>query len=190
MIGETPTARTRLVVWKVSGGHDLELVGRSAEPLTFRVHWLGRRSYMCPGVDCPACEQHVGSKWLGLWACDAFYRIGEPPRLGLLELTEGAFDCLRMLRLSEGLESFYGLRVIASRRSKRSVLQFELGALGANVESDRQLVPINLVADAAATLFGLPSCQRDVEFSTWEASAMDVARTLIGRALATMAREG
>ncbi len=66
MIGEKLSRRTKIALLKVKGGMSCEVVCLADEPLGFRVHWLGKRSFMCPGVDCAADFAGVGSRWWGV----------------------------------------------------------------------------------------------------------------------------
>ena len=185
MIGEFPSSRTRIRVAKVNGGHDAELVLRSSDAFCFRVHWLGARSYMCPGEECPACEQSIGSKWVGMIAVDVLLRSGAEPLFRLLELTESAYECLRFLRVAEGLADLVGLRVHVTRRFNKSPLHFELAELVEAGTEPRDVVPLRFVADAAATLYGLPNLGPEETVEAWEPRAKLAAASLIGRVLSS-----
>lgn len=186
MFGEEPTGRTRVPVIKVPGGSHVLVMLRCKVVLGLRVHWMGRRSYVCPGDDCPACEQHVGSRYSGLVAVDLWRGNGTPVGFGLLELTDGAYSRLVFLRESLGSVNLYGLQVLASRRRSRGPLRFDLSDEGETPFEARPPWSMERIADAAATLYGLPPLIDGMTFSKWEVIAQVAARRLLARAVTSL----
>lgn len=183
MLGEKPSTRTKLPVLKIRGGMSSELVSASPDVLSFHTHWLGTRSYMCPGVDCPACFAGVGAKWLGLLGV----RVPVPHTVHwtvhVLELTSMAYQKLLGLSRMCDCESLLGFHFAASRRSKKSTLGFEpleqTGLPGAAM----RVLPAWALLDAAATLYGLPSAPQSLSREEWEASAVPRAAQLLRAAI-------
>lgn len=186
MFGEKPTGRTRVPVIKVPGGSNVVVRMRCKDVLGLHVHWLGRRSYVCPGDDCAACEQHVGSRWSGFVAVDLWRGNNSGIAFGLLELTEGAWSGLQFMRESVGHESILDLCVVAGRRRTRGALRFSLPEEDVSFGETRKAWRTEHIADAAATLYGLPPLRGDQKFATWEPLAKDAARRLVARALNSM----
>lgn len=187
MIGEIPVQRVRVPVFKVKGGHDALFVVRSEEVFGFHAHWLGTRSYMCPGTDCSACEQFVGSRWHGFLAVDLCVGSGGELRHGLLEITESAYGRLQFLRNALGRDDFVGLRVCASRRSSRSPLRLEQPEEGCPVVEATRAVGKPFIASATATIYGLPSPGDGEPLSLWEVKAAEAARLMLGKVMAKLA---
>lgn len=186
MIGEMPTSRTRLAVFKIRGKQSVCCTFRSAEVASFSLHWLGRRSFICPGLDCPADEQSVGSRWSAFAAAD--FSFGDPERreFGLLEFTESAYERLRFMRQAEQRPDFVGLRCVASRRRDKAPLRFDLPDEGPSYVAATKSLAKMVLIDAVATLYGLPVISPGEELASWEERAMPVARRLIGRAIRAM----
>lgn len=183
MIGEMPSKRTKMPLLKVRGGMQIEIVSLCREPLGFHSHWLGTRSYMCPGIDCPACFAAVGTRWVGFMPVS--YKVGqeETARVGVLELTAGAYDAMAGLTRMLGLKNLFGVRFSASRRSKRASLRVEPLDSVDSVPIKVQEFPEHLLLDAMATLYGLPSCPDELDRASWEALAIPKATAMIRQAL-------
>lgn len=187
MFGECPSNRVRLPVFKVKGGHDVLLTLRSRDVLGFGAHWLGARSFMCPGLDCPACEQFVGARWKGLLAVELHSGSGRETRFGLIEVTESAYGRLRFLRESYGRTEYCGMRVVASRRSAKSPLVFAEGEVGSTFDESAKAVEAIYVASAVATLYGLPSPGPDESLKDWQEHASGSACIALQAALSKVA---
>lgn len=183
MFGEKPSARVRMAVLKVEGGHSALFIVRSREVFGFTAHWLGARSLLCPGADCAACEQFVGGRWRGVIAVDQLIKDGQQRRHGLLEVTEGCFQGLEFLRRAAGLESLCGLRVCAFRRSRKAPLILREPEEGTPTNEAAGEVGTEVVAGAVATLYGLPSLAPGEGVSDWEPRAMVRAREMVAQAV-------
>lgn len=184
MIGEKPTYRTRLSVLKLRSNHVEVLRSLVPDVFSFHVHWLGGRSLMCPGDDCPACFQGVGAKWLGLLYCQRFDLQQRKLQYGLVEFTELAFNKLSSLRDACGREDLSGWVFTAHRKSRRSPLSFALPDCEEIVPPSWSAFDETRVADGVATLYGLPSLAPGESLSEWEARARDAARAMLSRCLA------
>ena len=183
MIGERPSLRTKLPVVKVKPGGSLEVVIVSEEPMTFHAHWLGDRSYMCPGVDCPACFAGVGARWHGFVCVRWSLPHGSARPMGLLELTETAYNRLDGLRRMFDLGNLYGLGAVLERRTKKSPMRAEpLDDVKRAVDGGKP-VPFWVLIDAVATLYGLPACPGGEFVDGWERAAVPRASQLIRSAL-------
>lgn len=183
MLGERPTSRTKLPVVKVRAGQTMACVIACDEVVCCQVHWLGTRSYMCPGVDCPACFAGVGAKFLGFVAIRFVCRPTGQLELGLLELTGPAYEKLDGLRMLEGASTLFQLPIEFARKSKRSSLSVNLWDGGAVLPKVIKLVPEWYVLDGVATLFGLPMCRPDMTGADWSSAAVPRAAQLIRGAL-------
>lgn len=188
MIGEQPTSRTKIQVIKVRGGSSLKAVVCCEEPLTFFVHWLGTRSFMCPGVDCAACFAGVGAKWLGLLGVRYEIPHAERAPFGVLELTSAAYERLLGLARLEGEAQLYKMVVEFSRRSKRSSLAAEPCEIPSLQAVVKRPVPEWYLLDGAATLYGLPSCREGMSLADWQAAAIPRSAQLIRAALPAAVR--
>lgn len=187
MIGELPSKRTRVPVHKVRGGSHVEIVVRSRTVFGFHSHWLGKRSFMCPGKECAACEQSIGSRWHGFIAIDLRFPGGREKRFGLLEITESAYGRLEFIRESFGMSDFVGLRCFACRRSQKAPLRFVEADEGESIVAEAKPIEVEFVADASATIYGLPSIGVGQSLKEWERNAIPAARTMIGSAVARLA---
>jgi len=190
MLGEVPVSRVRMKVFKVGGGHDVDCIVRSADVLGFQLHWLGVRSFMCPGSDCPACAEHVGAKWRGLLGVDVLEGSTGGRKCGLIELTDSALGRLRFVADCVGGSGFLGLHIVASRKGIRSPMRIEEATPGAARVAGVREIRSEIVAAAVATLYGLPSPGPGDGLREWEVRAADVARVIIGKAMSRLALNG
>lgn len=187
MFGEKPSDRVRLPIFKVKGGSNAFFVVRARDVVGFMLHWLGSRSYVCPGSECAACEQHVGAKWRGLLAVARLAGSAGDWRGGLLEITDNAYGRLRFVQALEGFDDFLGLRVVASRRSNKSPLAFEEASCGQSERPESKEVREEVVRAALATLYGLPSPGPGETLAAYEERASSAARIMIVRVMSRMA---
>lgn len=183
MIGEMPSTRSKLTILKVKGGMRVEVVLLSAEPLGFNVHWLGTRSYMCPGVDCPACFAAVGSRWAGMQPVRWFNEKHRDGYVGVLEFTGGTYERLAGLQKMLGLQTLLGVPCRVTRSRDRAVLRVEPTIEDQDGVRDVKAFPQWLLLDAMATLYGLPSCPDGLAKSEWETLAVPRAAQMIRVAL-------
>ena len=181
-----PSRRTRVPVLKIKGGGHVLLIVRSAKVVSFTLHWLGRRSYICPGTGCPACEQCVGSRWSAFAGAEYSFGTPEQRSFGLLEFTEGAYERLRFMRETEGRPDFVGLRVVASRSRDRAPLRFDLPDEGPCFVASAKAWDHALLIDALATLYALPALVDLSELERWEKACESRSRLMLGRALAAL----
>lgn len=179
MIGEQPSARTKITLVKIKGGMTCELVCLGEEPLGFRVHWLSTRSFMCPGVDCVACYAGLGSRWVGMMPVRWSSRQSEGVHVGILEGTASTFERSAGLLRMHGYDSHLGVRCIASRTRDRGCLRLE--PFEPDEEGWREVkeFPAWLLLDAMATLYGLPSCPEGLDRGDWECTAIPQAGRMI-----------
>lgn len=179
MLGEMPTTRTKLQVVKIAAGGKMRISVVSEKPVTCHVHWIGDRSYMCPGIDCQACFGGVGARWHGFLAVRWEVQGRRIAPLGLLELTESSYERLMGICKMFDLPHLFGLQVELTRRSKKSMIRAE----PTEGQDDDVLVrtpfPHWMLMDAVATLYSLPPCQNDGEVSSWESKAIPRAATLV-----------
>ncbi len=183
MFGEKPVGRTKVQILKIRGGQNVHVQFRAAEPLAFHIHWVGDRSFICPGDDCPACHSSLGSRWVGILPVVWFTADQKQAYSGVLELTTSAYERLCGLLRMEGRMGLLGLQVHASRRTDRSPLRVEPVPVGAEIAAPCKAVEQDFVADAVSTIWGLPACVRGMKLKEWEARAMPRARALLGVAV-------
>jgi hypothetical protein len=186
MIGEMPSRRTRLTVIKQPPGVTWFYQLAANQPFSFMAHWLGKRSYLCPGSDCPACAQHIGAKWIGVVLV---YTLDDNKRVrgrGLLELTESAWHALDDAAAGSGWPLAEGTQFGLSRPSKRRSLKVEYFGKVNVIRRPEDVDPQRVLTDAVATLYGLPSLAPGEEISSWADRSVDTARSLIKRALGSL----
>ncbi len=183
MIGEMPSSRTKITIVKVKGGMRVEVVCLAERPLGFFVHWLATRSFMCPGIDCPACFAAVGNRWVGMLPVRYSVPHSEDTHVGVLELTAGTMERLRGLCQMEGIDTLAGLSCVATRRADRSSLLLEPARDGLVSAELKKVFPEWLLLDAMATLYALPSCPKGMTRSEWEVTAIPKAKQLVRVAL-------
>lgn len=179
MIGEMPTTRTKLPIMKVRAGVTMQVVIAAEEPVGVYTHWLGARSYICPGVDCPACYAAIGAKWLGLLPVKHAPPHAEASSLFVLELSSVPYERLAGLQRLEGLSSLYDQPIEVRRRTKRSPLVIEPIEKSPLPDTLKRPVPRWLVLDGLATVYGLPPCRDAMTPEEWEAVAMPRAVELL-----------
>lgn len=160
-----------------------EFVCVATDVVGFSVHWLGNRSYMCPGVGCPACFSAVGARWLGILPIRWSVPQSDDVRYGFLELSSGTYERFDSLRRMLALKSFLGLPAVASRSRDRSSLRCEPGISDRSELIEVKAMPDWMARDAIATLYSLPSCHEEMSVQDWEAAAMPKAMQLIRVAL-------
>lgn len=186
MIGEMPSRRTRIRVAKFTPGTERELICRSAEAFSCHGHWLGKRTFICAGEDCPACMQGVGAKWIGLVAVDLIHPKTRQQELCTLEMTDNGFRALELQAEAAGLKDLLHVWVTVSRRSQRAMLRVGPSPADFAVPELRSPVSNEKLTDAAATLFGLPNLAPGESVEKWAPRAAEAARGMIGRALSLM----
>jgi len=183
MIGEMPSSRTKVQVLKVRGGSAMEVVPIVREPLGVHVHWLGVRSFMCPGRECPACFAAVGSRWAGFLPVRWKVQQSAAVHVGILELTGGTFERVQGLLRMVGLRDMLGVKTRASRGRDRGPLRLEPLIESVDDVDEVKEFPGWMLRDAIATLYGLPSCPEGLSGGDWEAIAIPHAVKLIRVAL-------
>lgn len=167
MVGESRgKSRVRLPLLKVASGGEVEALILSDAVASVRVHWIGRRSYLCPGGDCPCCLI-AESRWVGFLLVRVCQRGGD--RVYLLEVTGSAYDRLVGLLKMEGVESIRGVQVSARRERAKAPLLLE--PLGSFDLSKVAVVPVERVYDALATVYGMPSFMDEETVQQWEERA-------------------
>jgi len=180
MIGERYEQRTRLAVLKVRVGTGFRVSLLRGEPLGHIVHWLGKGSFLCPGVRCPACLASTGARWVGLMPCRLHGADGSR-RTVLVEFSGDAWARLAGLLRFEGVDCGVGVEVELSRKSMRGGLIAE-GVLCGEAEKVRPLADWVLV-DALATLYGLPRCLEGWGPEEWTERVREVVVGKLERAL-------
>lgn len=186
MIGEIPSRRVRMPVFKFSGGQSGEVLVRSRDVFGFHAHWLGKRSFMCPRTECAACDQFVGSRWHGLLAVDINADSRGDWRTGLLEITESAYGKFQFFRDSFGTKDFLGMRISVSRRGRKSPLYVSETLEGSKIVEETSEIGTEIVAAATATLYGLPSPEPGSPIGAWEEVAVRATREMISKAISRM----
>lgn len=180
--GNAGPSRVRMTLLKVASGGSVKGVVLSDAVASLRVHWIGRRSYICPGVECPCCLI-AESRWVGFLVVRVAVRGGD--RLFLLELTSGAFDRFVGLCKLEGWDSFYGVMFQALRERTKGPLIVE--PVEMLMSTGGSPIVLRGVYDALATIYGLPGFREGEEVASWEERASAAA----GRAIRlAMEREG
>lgn len=174
MIGEVPSrSRIRMRLLKVQPGSTVDCVIVGSELASLRLHWIGGRSYVCPGGDCPACLE-IASRWSGFLPVSVVMRPASPKGVYLLEVTEAAwarFDDL--CRLAE-LRELFRLHVSVMRRRRKEPLLME--PLDHVVLGERNPVSVSMCYDALATLYCLPSFMEGETPADWSARVESAAR--------------
>lgn len=183
MVGELPSSRTKFRVFKVKPGSDMACLSRVKDVMGFHVHWLGKRSYMCPGAECVACEEMVGSRWNGLLGVDVTIDGNGTTRFGLIELSESSYSRLMFVKECEGFKDLFGLRFNVGRQKKRSPIIFTQSADCTVLISNIAEVVDTVIGDACSTLYGLPSVMKGETVSEWSERSSHAARMLISRAV-------
>lgn len=169
MVGEQLTrSRMRMRLLKVNAGSMCEAVIVGGELATLSLHWIGRRSYVCPGEDCPACME-CGSRWAGFLPVMVAMGPGSPKGVCLLEVTAPAWGRFDGLVRMEALGELFGIRVsIMRRRVKESLL---IDPLGREDLGTRKPVSAAVCYDALSTLYGLPWLRDGESIEAWSARA-------------------
>jgi len=185
MIGEVPVKRVRLGVLKVRSGMVAEGVIVVRQVLGFHVHWLLKRSYMCPGAQCAACFAGVGARWNGFVVVRA--DVGNAHELRLLELSATGFERLAGLVRMQGWPDLAGVRFRAARSRAKGVLMVEPvtrdDSLAGKVVSEIR------AWEAVATLYGLPTPVEGESLAFWESRARDSAARLVAIATEAQSRQ-
>lgn len=186
MINEKPTNRTRIPILKIDGPTERTITMACDEPFSFHAHWLGKRSFMCPGTSCPACDQHIGARWLGLVFVEIHQKDKRYNARGIIELSEAAYFRLRDLAVQLGNEIGPGLTFNAWRTSKRHPLRFGQPPVSQVAPSDVKSIEMVTLADAAATYYGLPAVAEGETVPAWSSRVEETARSIIRRQLQTL----
>lgn len=177
MFGEMPTTRCRLPVLKIRGGMRCDAVCRSSQVFGMQVHWLGNRSFVCPGSECPACVEYLGARWLGMLAVVPSLPEGQSVGTHLVELSAGSFDRMTGLQRMADCKSLLGLTLEISRRHDRSGLRVEPDFDG--VPSDVVELPFSVLGDAVAVLYALPAVIAGEQCAEWSQRVQPAARRLL-----------
>lgn len=184
MVGEKLTrSRMRMRLLKVQTGTAVECAVVGAELASLRLHWIGGRSYVCPGGDCPACME-VASRWAGFVPVLVSMGPGSPKGVLLLEVTESAwarFDGL--CRLEQDRELF-GMRIAVMRRRVKEPLCID--PLGRADLGERKPIALSTCYDALATLYGLTSVREGETVGEWSSRAESGARHALELAIARL----
>lgn len=174
MVGEMPTrGRLRMTILKVGGGHSAQGVIVASEIASLRLHWIGKRSYVCPGEECEAC-QTVSSRWAGFVPMLVDVGPGRPKGVTLLEVTESAWLRFDGLCRMEQDRELFGMRVsVLRRRAKEALL---IDPLGRGDLGTRRPIRKELVYDVLATIYQLPSLRDGESVEEWSDRASVAAR--------------
>lgn len=163
MVGELPVKRLKLPILKVEAGHQVEVQSLSERVLSFYVHWVGGRSYVCAGERCEVCPE-----WETRWVGFLLVRLmsgGASYRRFLLELSASTFDHAFGLMRMEGCATWLGQGLALSRAKKRSPLCAEpLGVwdlAGAKPAVDMR------VWEAVSTIYSLPIPSEGEDETSW-----------------------
>lgn len=183
MINEMPTRRSRIGILKVRPGAEYLLTCASEDPFTFFTHWMGARSYMCPGNECPACAQQIGAKWVGLMYVAMSVDEQKKTVHGMIELTEPAWYRMKDLATMLGTEIGPGLSCSVSRKGRKSPLIFRPILDEEKAPVPGKIMKMTQIADATATLYSLPSLEPGQEIKKWSERAKTRARSLLSAQL-------
>lgn len=186
MFGEVPSKRTRVSILKLRSGHESKFVCASDDVFSFTVHWIGARSYVCPGAECQACFSGVGGKWLGLLYVGLLGERGVKPRYGCLELTEAAYYRLRDCSCGSGASIKRGFQFASFRRLRKSPMSFRPLTDAESQGIKLPKIASTFLADGVATLYGLPSVGTGETVATWSSRVEGPAARLIELALSRL----
>jgi len=186
MLGEKYESRTRLKVWKVRAGQRFTVRLMRHEPLGHIVHWLGKCSVLCAGVECGACLAGVGARWVGTMPCRLLCSDGTG-RTVLVEFSGDAWARTGGLLHAEGHTDNRGVIVELTRgRSRSGLVGDPCGEPGS--ESVVEMADWVLI-DALATLYGLPRCLEGWTAERWTTEVREAVHGRVRRGLAEMAVE-
>jgi hypothetical protein len=146
---------------------------------SLRLHWIGNRSYVCPGGDCAACVE-VPSRWTGFIPISVALAGGQS-QLMLLEVTEQAWSRFDGLCRLAGHRELLGWRVSVQRSKSKSPLLIDPIEFGC---WSRAPVSVGHVYAALATLYGLPGFGPDETPEAWAERAAVSAGYAIQLAIA------
>lgn len=174
MIGEVPSrSRIRMRLLKVQSGSVVDCVILGSELASLRLHWVGGRSYVCPGGDCPACLV-IASRWSGFLPVSVAMGPGSPKGVCLLEVTEAAWSRFHNLCRLADLQELFGLHLSVMRRRRMEPLLLE--PLDRASLGERKPVSVSTCYDALATLYCLPSFMEGETPVDWSARVESAAR--------------
>lgn len=185
MVGELPVKRARLPILKVEGGAMVEAVICCDTVFAWHTHWVGSRSYVCPGEDCPACPDWE-CRWQG-WLLVRLLHGQRKAQPFLIELSATTFDRFDGLLRFEGGRQYFGLAVQMSRQRRRSALLIEPAGY-VDPGGFKKADPLK-VWDALATVYGLPTTAGHDTVEGWQTVASAQAGRLLQRAVES-ARKG
>lgn len=183
MIGEMPTKRTRLSVLKLKPNVRYHAALACDDVFSLHTHWLGKRSYACPGDECPACDQSIGAKWNGLLYVALRAEGTTNDVYGLLELTEAAYYRLRDFAEMTGQTIGPNLRCLVGRRSRRSPLSFQAVEDPEMVPEPSKTASMRYIAAGVSTLYGLPGLEPNETVTRWAERTKTAARMLLANQL-------
>lgn len=166
--------RVRLPLVRVSPGGRAECVIQCRKVFWLPVHWISKRGYACPGVDCPACLVGLGYRHRAFLVV----RIdGKPMLLELSDQSGGRLVGLFRLEYEDQDFDLFGRGVLLSRARLKSPLVAE--PLAEMDDPDvRPVFSVEGVACCALALFGVDVAANTPQF-------LDVARLRCRRVLAS-----
>lgn len=181
MVGEMPSkGRMRMRLLKVQAGSAVDCTIVGSELATLRLHWIGKRSFVCPGGDCAACMEG-GSRWAGFLPVLVTMGPGSPKGVCLLEVTENAWMRFDGLCRMESEADLFGLRISVCRRRAKEPLCID--PLGRDDVGERKPLDVRVCYDALATLYTLPSLNPVETIGDWVERASVAAGHQIAVAL-------
>lgn len=184
MIQDAPTKRPKLAVLKIRGGQAADLVICCRGALGLATHWVEGRSYVCSGVDCPACVQCWPSRWAGFLVGRLVGPKTRAPQL--LELSSSSWDRFAALLVMEGYETVEALQVHLERRKQKSPLVIE--PVGVNVDGAGRLIEDLAAWAAISVLYGLPQPSPGESVASWNSRCEPAASRLIDLAIVRASR--
>lgn len=185
MIGEMPVRRVKLPILKLKGGSQIECQVVGDQVFAWSTHWVGGRSYVCPGETCPCCPDY-DCRWQG-WLLVRLVHGRNTRQRYLLELSATAFDRLNGLMRMDGRTELFGELLVMKRAKARSPLVIE--PMGSASVEGVVVGKAAMVWDALATLYGLPSVNMKEGVDEWRVRAEARAAFLLQQASSRSARD-
>jgi len=148
---------------KIAPGTSARVTIQSEVAEVIRTHWFGRQ-YVCPGVDCPACECYQSRLTVFILVTVFSGKVWVP---GLLELTPAALSRLRFMLEWEAGSVVPGVVVLVSRRSLRSgVVAEPLDQVGGELLGS--LSSSEVLFNSVCRLLGMPSIRKGESDDQWQ----------------------
>lgn len=172
MLNDRPRCALSVVLplIRVEPGEPEQVAVRSPRAIYVKTHWH-QRTYLCPEIDCPMCGQFAirelayvvvrcdGPSWQG----DALLEL---PCLAFRRLTQIVSEC--------EVDTWRGLKLTLSRRSRRSPVVLDVDADRAVLGDS--MADVQAVCSALSTLYRLPQPMAYGSSEDWQQAITDTAR--------------